>query len=165
MAEQAFHPALGPLEEAGSRMSGSSASSSESARIELHSFDATTAPLDFARRHADALGYPAPHAEALRQLSEEGFAQAGPVAWRLHHGDFRECLHGAPTPAAIFFDPYSPRANPEMSFSRMLPPRLRLPFSGGPVSADQLHPLDGRARHAAAGGIASRPRRADRGEE
>ena len=85
-----------------------------SARIELHSFDATTAPLDFARRHADALGYPAPHAEALRQLSEEGFAQAGPVAWRLHHGDFRECLHGAPTPAAIFFDPYSPRANPEM---------------------------------------------------
>ncbi len=84
------------------------------ARIELHSFDETTAPLAFALTHAEALGYIAPHRPAIGQLLAEGSVDLGPVRWILHHGDFRVAMEGAPAPHAILYDPYSPRANPEL---------------------------------------------------
>lgn len=85
-----------------------------SARIELHSFDTTTTPLSFALNHAETLGYVAPHRQAIARLLAHGEAVDGVVQWFLHRGDFRELASEAPAPHAILYDPYSPRANPEL---------------------------------------------------
>jgi tRNA U34 5-methylaminomethyl-2-thiouridine-forming methyltransferase MnmC len=84
--------------------------------VELHSFDCTTGPLEFALRHAEELGYPAPHAATLQRLLSGREAKVGPVRWRLHLGDFRAALRERtlPAPHAVMFDPYSPQANPTM---------------------------------------------------
>lgn len=85
------------------------------ARIELHSFDETTEPLDFALHHADELGYLAPHRAAIESLLATGESLAD-VAWRLHRGDFREFIRttALPPPDAILYDPYSAKTNPGM---------------------------------------------------
>ncbi|HEX8296930.1 MAG TPA: MnmC family methyltransferase [Chthoniobacteraceae bacterium] len=103
------------------------------AKIALHSFDQSTAPLAFALAHAEELGYVAPFAEAFQDLLETGSAAAGPVKWQLHPGDFRQSLHlpEIPAPHAILYDPYSPATNPELwtlehfaaLFSRLDPAR------------------------------------------
>jgi tRNA U34 5-methylaminomethyl-2-thiouridine-forming methyltransferase MnmC len=87
-----------------------------SAEVQLHSIDHTAAPLAFAIEHATDLGYLAPHAEKARELLREGRVQAGVVEWRFHRADFRDLVedHLLPAPHAIVFDPYSPRANPQM---------------------------------------------------
>ncbi|MEA3213611.1 MAG: hypothetical protein QOE70_6668 [Chthoniobacter sp.] len=82
--------------------------------VVLHSFDATSAPLQFAVLHADALGYIAPHHSAVETLLAEGCAVCGAVQWRLHRGDFRAQFGAVSAPDAILYDPYSPRANPEL---------------------------------------------------
>jgi tRNA U34 5-methylaminomethyl-2-thiouridine-forming methyltransferase MnmC len=87
------------------------------ARVELHSFDHTTAPLAFAFEHALELGYLAPHTEALQLLLECGRWQSPPpldFAWHFHAGDFRRSMAAAPAPHAILYDPYSPSANPDL---------------------------------------------------
>ncbi len=84
------------------------------ARIELHSFDETTAPLAFALTHAEALGYVAPHRAAIERLLAHGEATDGAVRWHLHRGDFRALMGSVPAPHAMLYDPYSPRANPEL---------------------------------------------------
>ncbi len=97
------------------------------AEIEMHSFDRSLEALEFAIAHDEALGYPARHRAALEQLlAEQGcepIAGRGGFLWRAHVGDFRETLCDAPAPDAIFYDPYSPRANPELwtleHFSRL----------------------------------------------
>ena len=83
------------------------------ARVELHSFDRTLEPLTFAIEHAEALEYLAPHVEAARRLLA-GTEDSGAVRWIFHGGDFRERMRSAPAPDAILYDPYSPRANPEL---------------------------------------------------
>jgi tRNA U34 5-methylaminomethyl-2-thiouridine-forming methyltransferase MnmC len=82
------------------------------ARIELHSFDETTAPLAFALTHAESLGYVAAHRHAIERLLDSGETNDARVTWRLHRGDFRQRMADAPAPHAILYDPYSPRANP-----------------------------------------------------
>ncbi len=84
------------------------------ARVEMHSFDVTTAPLAFALAHADELEYVAPHRHAIERLLDRGAVEDGMVRWQLHHGDFRALPGAAPAPHAILYDPYSPRANPEL---------------------------------------------------
>ena len=83
-------------------------------RVELHSFDHTTAPLAFALAHAAALGYLAPHAPAIEHLLAEGSWQAERLAWFFHSGDFRVSMSAGPAPHAVIYDPYSPAANPEL---------------------------------------------------
>ena len=83
-------------------------------RVELHSFDHTTAPLAFALDHAEALGYLAPHAGAAAALLEKGAWHSRDFAWRLHAGDFCEQMSAAPAPHAILYDPYSPQSNPAL---------------------------------------------------
>ena len=87
---------------------------SGTATVRLHSFDVTTAPLAFAVANADALGYLAAHRAGVAGLLETGRSLCGSVDWRLHAGDFRELLDVPPAPHAIIFDPYSPKANPEL---------------------------------------------------
>ena len=88
--------------------------------VHLHSFEITTASIEFALLNADALGYIAAHEKSLRELLKNGIAYLGGagtrIEWRLHPGDFCELvLHAAPeSPHAIFYDPYSPTANPGM---------------------------------------------------
>ena len=84
------------------------------ARIELHSFDETTAPLAFALTHAESLGYVPPHRHAIEQLLDQGTTTDGAVRWRLHCADFRALGSEAPAPHAMLYDPYSPRANPDL---------------------------------------------------
>ena len=85
--------------------------------IEIHSFDRTTSPLEFALAHAEELVYPAPHKENLRQLLDEKRTKVSPnLHWHLHLGDFRELVKSLKIskPNAIFYDPYSVTSNPEM---------------------------------------------------
>lgn len=88
-------------------------------RVGLCSFDRTLAPLEFTLEHAVALGYPHGHEETLRQLAATGAVRldlpgGGAVDWTLHTGDFADRIADAPAAHAVFFDPYSPAANPEM---------------------------------------------------
>jgi hypothetical protein len=100
--------------------------------VEIHSFDQTTGPLEFALEHAGELGYLAGKEEILRQMIARGFAQVNArMSWTLHRGDFSKEIGrlGAPSPHAILYDPYSAAKNPEMwtfshfaSLSRALDP-------------------------------------------
>ncbi len=87
-----------------------------STRVELHSFDHSLAPLDFAVRNAEALGYLVPWKAAAAQLVINGRVELGEITWFFHPGDFREQVSAPPAPAphAILYDPYSPAANPGM---------------------------------------------------
>ena len=60
------------------------------ARVELHSFDCTAEPLEFALQHAAELGYLAPWREPVESLLKTDRAVAGKVAWHFHRGDFRD---------------------------------------------------------------------------
>jgi tRNA U34 5-methylaminomethyl-2-thiouridine-forming methyltransferase MnmC len=86
----------------------------------IHSFDKNTASIEFALLHADALGYIAAHEKPLRELLSNGSAliknASTRIEWRLHRGDFCEQirLDAWEAPHAIFYDPYSPSANPGM---------------------------------------------------
>ena len=96
------------------------------ARAELHSFDSTAAPLEFALRHADELGYLTSWREPVVALLKTNHAVAGNVDWHFHRCDFREsvcesrdgvCMPGragVPAPDAILYDPYSPESNRSM---------------------------------------------------
>ena len=92
--------------------------------VEIHSFDKTIAPLEFAFEHAEALEYPLAYRAAIRGLLECGEANLRradgslmDIRWQLHLGDFtEEVANGAipNAPDAVFYDPYSPKRNPEM---------------------------------------------------
>jgi tRNA U34 5-methylaminomethyl-2-thiouridine-forming methyltransferase MnmC len=87
------------------------------AQVELHSFDSTTEPLEFALSHAGDLEYLLPWREPAGRVLEEGRVLAGRVEWQLHRGDFREFVRVPLTvsaPDAILYDPYSPEVNPGM---------------------------------------------------
>lgn len=80
--------------------------------VELHSFDCTLAPLEFAREHAEELEYPREWVGTMGELIERGETHVGAVRWVRHLGDFRKVDFDAPAPHAILYDPYSPSANP-----------------------------------------------------
>jgi tRNA U34 5-methylaminomethyl-2-thiouridine-forming methyltransferase MnmC len=84
--------------------------------LELHSFDLTLEALVFARTHAEELAYPVPWVSQIEALCANGTVDVGHVRWTVHLGDFREVVRKPPAPAphAIFYDPYSPAANPGM---------------------------------------------------
>lgn len=85
--------------------------------VEIHSFDKTRGPIEFALRHAEELGYLKNHQGTIQELLLKKTIRLGAcIQWRLHEGDFWETLKDEkiPSPHAIFYDPYSPRGNPEM---------------------------------------------------
>lgn len=91
--------------------------SGSGAAVEIHSFDRTLSPLEFAISHAEELEYPLPHLDALRSLILEARTMPSPrIRWLLHREDFRERIldESLPSPDAIFYDPYSPAVNREM---------------------------------------------------
>lgn len=99
-----------------------------SGKIEIHSFDKSRAPLEFAVRNAEALGYLAHYQKELETLCNSGFVQvAEKIRWYFHEGDFLSLMHksGIPKPQSVFYDPYSPTTNGEMwtlnHFKSLLP--------------------------------------------
>ena len=88
----------------------------DAAVVELHSFDRTTGPLEFALEHAAELGYFDSREEAVGTLLRDRVVRSGNLIWRLHLADFRKELNdpSIPAPHAVMFDPYSPAANPEL---------------------------------------------------
>ena len=91
--------------------------------IRLVSFDCTLEPLDFARHHAEALGYFGGYEKHVEKIldSQRVKFQDGPqtVDWELHLGDFPALLtpltaEAWPKPHAILFDAFSPAKNPAM---------------------------------------------------
>ena len=91
--------------------------------IRLVSFDQTSAPLEFALQHAEALGYFGGyenHIHELLRANQVAFRDGQQsVNWELRLGDFPALLaqpatQKLPKPHAILFDPHSPARNPEM---------------------------------------------------
>ena len=62
------------------------------ARVEMHSFDCTAKPLEFALHHAAELGYLTRWREPVESLLKTNRAAAGKVDWHFHLGDFRELV-------------------------------------------------------------------------
>lgn len=105
--------------------------------LRIESFEVDLAPLRLAL--ADAAGFPflQPWAAAARALADTGAWEdvAQGLAWRLHGGDALAALGREDLPPAdlVFFDPFSPAANPGMwtpaALARVLArcgPRARL---------------------------------------
>lgn len=85
--------------------------------IEIHSFDKSTDPIEFALAHAEELGYVLGHEAKLQEIVANKFMQLSPsIAWHFHFGNFVEQMTSTtlPAPHSIFYDPYSPVQNPEM---------------------------------------------------
>ena len=93
--------------------------------VRILSFDHTLAPLQFARAHADALGYFHDYELAVDELlgSQKVKFSDGrrPIVWELHLGDFPQLLGTGGSakaelaaPHAILFDAFSPAKNPTM---------------------------------------------------
>ena len=88
------------------------------ARVEIHSFDRTLGALEFALARAHQLPYVHEHQSTLHTLLHAGHADLDEIQWHVHLGDFRDFLADKesiiPGPHAILYDPYSPKANPEL---------------------------------------------------
>ena len=84
-------------------------------RMEIHSFDCTSAPLAFALRHAEELEYLVPFRAAIEALLAHGRTRVGGVEWHFHRGDFSATLHRAdiPAPHAVLYDPQGDVASGE----------------------------------------------------
>lgn len=85
-------------------------------RCELHSFDRTLEPLDFAIANVDTLTYLHPWLPVVHELRTTGKAIINErLSWHLHLDSF-QALHRnvAPKPDAVMYDPYSPASNLEI---------------------------------------------------
>jgi tRNA U34 5-methylaminomethyl-2-thiouridine-forming methyltransferase MnmC len=85
--------------------------------VEIHSFEQTLGPLNFALTHAEELKYLLPHHQIIQTLIQEQSVKIHPrLNWVLHLGDFRKVMTDVsiPCPDAIFYDPYSISVNPEL---------------------------------------------------
>ena len=87
----------------------------EGKSVEIHSYEIDTSVLEFSLQHAAALKYLAGWEAKVGELLVSGVARPAPgMTWHLHRGDFSRSRPEAPSPSAIFFDPYSPARNAEM---------------------------------------------------
>jgi queuine tRNA-ribosyltransferase len=85
------------------------------ARLDLVSFERDTGALELALAHGDAFGWRGEPAEAARALLARGAHETPRTRWRLVAGDALEALARFAEPAdVVFWDPFSPRANPDL---------------------------------------------------
>ncbi|MBI3993383.1 MAG: methyltransferase [Candidatus Lambdaproteobacteria bacterium] len=83
--------------------------------LHIVSFERDLDGVRLALEQAAALAYPLGHEAALQALLEAGRWQGEGITWELRLGDFSALIDQEPQRAdAIFFDPFSPQANPEM---------------------------------------------------
>ncbi len=86
------------------------------APLHLISFEQDPGALRFALEEASALAYLHGYEDAVEALLSEGRVELpGGVLWELRLGDFARLIQEEPRRAGlIFFDPFSPRSNPDM---------------------------------------------------
>jgi queuine tRNA-ribosyltransferase len=93
------------------------AEATEGRPLEIVSFELDTGALALAASDSGAalLGLSAVERSAIGNLLAHGRFESARVRWRLVRGDVRETLPRDPSRAdVVFWDPYSPRANPEL---------------------------------------------------
>jgi queuine tRNA-ribosyltransferase len=87
-------------------------------RLEMVSFDRTTVALALAlsAEHAAAFGFEGMALNAARALLAKGRHETPRTAWRLEQGDLPATLARVAEGSAdvVFWDPFSPRANPSL---------------------------------------------------
>jgi queuine tRNA-ribosyltransferase len=84
-------------------------------QLDLISFERDLGPLELALGHAADFGFDEESAAAARALLARGEHRSAHVRWRLAGGDLLACLANETAHAdVVFWDPYSPRANPEL---------------------------------------------------
>ena len=85
-------------------------------RLRLLSFERDLGALELALNHGEAFGLDGDAALAARALLRDGHHETPRTSWRLAHGELLDGLARAEaTPAdVIFWDPFSPRANPNL---------------------------------------------------
>jgi queuine tRNA-ribosyltransferase len=85
------------------------------ARLVLCSFERDLDALELALAHGEDFGWQGEPAEAGRALLARGEHQTARTHWRLVRGDLLAALAGWTVPAdIIYWDPFSPRANPAL---------------------------------------------------
>jgi queuine tRNA-ribosyltransferase len=84
--------------------------------LEILSFDRTLDALALALGHADDFAIDAHAADAVRAVLAAGAFATTRTRWRIHRGELPDALAAAPEARAdiVFWDPFSPRANPEL---------------------------------------------------
>jgi tRNA U34 5-methylaminomethyl-2-thiouridine-forming methyltransferase MnmC len=83
--------------------------------LEIHSLELDVSPLRLALREEAAFPFLAPWRAALEALLSRGEWRSGGIRWRLLQGDARETIAQVPEgQELVLFDPFSPRANPEL---------------------------------------------------
>lgn len=91
------------------------AAPAEAARLDLVSFDRDLGALTLALTEPEAFGLGGESGEAARALLATGRHETQRVRWQLRHGDVVLALAQEVLRADIvFWDPFSPRANPEL---------------------------------------------------
>lgn len=110
----------------------------ETARgLEIVSFDRSLAALELAltAEHATAFGLGDHAGEAARRVLDEGRHETARTSWRLVVGDLTTTLDAEPERRAdvVFWDPFSPRANPELWTMRAFTALFRLCRDGATV--------------------------------
>jgi queuine tRNA-ribosyltransferase len=82
-------------------------------RLDVISFERDLGALELAL--TPEFGLDAEAARAARTLLAHGAYESGPTRWRLRHGDLLAALEiEAERADLVFWDPFSPRANPEL---------------------------------------------------
>lgn len=85
------------------------------ARLELVSFERDLGALALALDHAADFGLDGEAGLAARALLADGAHTTARTSWTLRGGDLLEALSREPSRAdVVFWDPFSPRANPEL---------------------------------------------------
>jgi queuine tRNA-ribosyltransferase len=85
------------------------------ARLALYSFERDLGALELALASGDVFGWRGEPAEAARALLARGEHETARTRWRLLTGDVLAALAGFDARAdVVFWDPFSPRANPEL---------------------------------------------------
>ena len=84
--------------------------------LEILSFDRTLRALSLALAHAEAFHIDEAAAHAVRGLLADTHVETARTRWRVHLGELPATLADAPEARAdvVFWDPFSPRANPEL---------------------------------------------------
>jgi len=87
-------------------------------QLRLLSFDRSLSALELALQpeHARAFGLEGSVGQAARALAKHGRHQSAHTSWELRLGELESTLLGAVAEPAdiVFWDPFSPRANPEL---------------------------------------------------
>jgi queuine tRNA-ribosyltransferase len=108
----------------------SEALSRESRPLEIVSFDRSLAALALALapEHASAFGFEDDAGVAARAILESGHHRTERTSWRFVAGDLATTLDGEPSAIAdvVFWDPFSPRASPELWTMRAFASLFRL---------------------------------------